>query len=504
MIPHILDGNTSLFGLGWMADRGASTFGRLIDQRADETNGVYLVSWTKELFSGIEETDVAVLVFHDGEFIDSVVGRDYCFFVPRLDSPLDRITLHLVPNHELWREQIDTPGLDCRVRLRWHINGYAYTEKVLGNAGASIDGTVLDEFDGPTVQAEFPLYVDQGLTAFGTWLGPWIAYETILVQIVTGGMVDEATYSWNYEGQTGTGICRSYAEHLINGAMVQFEEDRFYPPGQAWYIRIGLPGEYTTQKFSPGGTYCFRVDSYNQSGTVSAGDSVETVTINTPPGAPVIQGTPSYVAGSGQIALTWKSPNESDVTHYRIYKNRPALGERDIHWEWITMGTVSPNTNFSYTVTGLEAGYNRVVAVAIDSSGAEGKETLYEIELDGSLNAIATPNKPEAIYATIDTVSGDIAVTVWADDSSDTINLYWDNGTGTIDYNTPVATIANPQADVFQELSGTIPIISAGGYLVAARAEYNGTEETNTDVVSYVVIDPLAAGPTLLEAVVVA
>lgn len=502
MIASILDPNVALFMFGWMADRGANTFGRLVDQRADAENGGYVISWGKELFDGIEETDVAVLVFHDGAFIDKVTGRDYCFFIPRLDSPIDRVTLFLVPNHDLWPTHIDTPDLVNRVRLRWQINGSAITEKVLGNAGAAITGTVLEEFEKPTVQPDFPTYIDKGLTAFGTWIGPWGFIEHIFVQITTGGYVDEAEYSWNYNGVLGAGMCRSYAEHVINGALLQFEENRYYALGESWQVRVGLPGEYTTQKFTPGGTYSFRVDTYSKSGTATPGDNVATVTINTPPGEPVIQGTPSYVDGSGQIAITWKSPNESDITHYRIYKNRPSLLESDVHWEWEVQGTVSPNSNFLATVAGLEPGYNRVVAVGIDSSGSEGKESLWEIELDNALNAIITPNAPEAIYAEKDT-DGDIGVTVWADDSSDTINLYWDNGTGTIDYNTVAATIDNPQADVFQELSGTLPVITEGAYLVAARALRGTTEEKNTDVVAFVWIDPLAAAATLLEAVVV-
>lgn len=506
MLASILDPNASLFGLGWMVDRGACSFGRLTDQRADESNGVYVVSWRKELMSGIEETDVAVLVFHDGQYIDKVVGRDYCFFVPMLDSPIDRVTLHLVPNHYLWPEHIDTPGLDCRVRLRWNISGHAYTENVLGNSGASITGDILDTFETPTVTPLFPTYSDKGLSTFGTWTGPWIDYDTITVTITSGGYVDEAAYSWAYHSETGTGICRAYAEHMLNGAMLQFEEGRYYSTGTVWLVRIGLPGDYTTKKFTPGGSYSFRVDSTNQGGTTTPGDSVKTVTINTPPAACSIVGTPTYTDGSGQIALTWRTPNESDITHYRIYQNRPGLGEYDVHWEWIVQGTVGAYATFNHTVTGLEPGYNRIAAVAIDSSGCEGKEVWYELELDASLNAITIPNPPEAIYGVGDPDAGDIAVTVWADDSSDTINLYLDDmtGSGDIDYTTLAGTIVNPQLSVFQELTGTISVASPGRYFIAARASSDGTEETNTDMVAMVVMDLAPVAPTALTAEVVA
>jgi len=102
--------------------------------------------------------------------------------------------------------------------------------------------------------------------------------------------------------------------------------------------------------------------------------------------------------------------------------------------------------------------------------------------LDGSNNEVGEPNPPVSLEVKCE--EGVVMVYVWLDDTADQVKIYSDGTTGTIDYGTPIKTIASTGGKKLNLVSGTLSLVSDGVYTFGARAWKGASEEKNTDVIA--------------------
>lgn len=474
-------------GLVMATDLGLTPVGRLIDVRADQVGGQWMISWDVELLDGIDDGSTAVYVYHDGDFVQRVVGEKFYWFVPLSDSVSDQIELFLGPSGGIWEHGFDAWQSYDRALLQWDLDGDAYRVRVRGNYGASISGSdplaVLS-----TVSASIPdpfALTTNVAYASGVWSLGGVQYDTITLEITSGGYADEALYEWTWGSVTGSGVCRTYPEHAVNGVRVWFDGNTEYQAGDTWEIRVGLPTDYTTKKWTLTGDHTFRIDTANAAGSVTAGDAV-TKQINPPPKRPSYYSNTTYVDGTGQIAVTW-SVGDDDAASWRVYQSRPWTDERDTHWAWTDSGTSFSSNRFTSGTLALQSGRNRITATTLDASGQEsGESDVFEITLDDSLNQIIAPNPPYSMTAEMQS-NGNILVTVWVDSTATHVRVYHDAHDGSIDYTTLIVSAANTDTTEMNEVTLTISSgLTDGRYLIGARSVRNGVEEENDDMIAEV------------------
>ena len=92
------------------------------------------------------------------------------------------------------------------------------------------------------------------------------------------------------------------------------------------------------------------------------------------------------------------------------------------------------------------------------------------------------PNPPVSLEVKCE--EGVVMVYVWLDDTADQVKIYSDGTTGTIDYGTPIKTIASTGGKKLNLVSGTLSLVSDGVYTFGARAWKGASEEKNTDVIA--------------------
>lgn len=481
-------------GMGVSDDSGSGPAGEFSVVRAEAQDRSFIITWEVTTHSELDIGDYAVLVFLNGTYVTKVVLQDFYLFTPRADSGQDRIDIVLVPSDEEWSSVCDFPSSCNAVTITFALAGEASSVKIYGNSGATATA-LLKTLTNRVASIPTSGGSVSGGDAFaeGTWREEATLYDTIDLEITVGGIVGVATYEWTWGEHSGTGTCEGFFDHILNGVRVRFEEDHTFVVGDQWTIRVGFPLSYTTKRFFTNGQHTFKGETTRHSGAATASDPAAfSLNIYNPPAAPTLA-APTYVEASGEIDLVFTAPVNTSLVAYRVFRNFPGTGNEDFHWSSIAEGATSSGATFNVTVTELEAGLNRIMAVVVanySGHGAmEGAESeAYELRLDASLNSYSIPNAPEAVAAEIDS-SGNIDITVWADATSDTINIYTNGGVegDPVDYVTPEITIVNPQAGVYQEIAGSITSgLSDGLWLIAARAELDGHEEENTTVVTSV------------------
>lgn len=476
------------------SDAGQGPVGTITDLAWVDLAGTLYFQFDTALDVDIPADDTAIMIFRNGLYATSIPGSATNWsYTPNADSTFESFEFMLVPNDWRWREYLDAPRITNRVRLSWSFNSGTWlandAKKLIiryceGIGTPDTELTTLTRI-GAQRNGENGSSSNSAMYASGKWEDPDCLYAEIDLAITKSGDTNEAEYTWAYAGWSGTGICRDYPDHIFNGIKVQFEKAAPYRVGDTWTIVVSLPVSYTSDPLSLSGALTFGVNSINSAGDEAVGPT-KAVTVYVPPDAPIITGTPVYVQGSGEIEITWTSPSTvpSPLVSYRVYRNWPYTGIALVDWAWEYSGNTTEGATFTATVMGLEEGFNRICATVVDELGNESDFSLpWEITLNASLNEVGgDPNSPDSISARM-LISGDIEVHVVADSTSDLINIYWDDHTGTIDYTTVIATIDNPRAGVFQHLTTTLSSgLTDGIYRIAARGSLSGSEETNTDL----------------------
>jgi hypothetical protein len=472
-------------------DQGASSVGRLTNVEWEEINRELHFSFEYELDDDIEQGDAALFILKNGRFYKRLAnGETHWAFMPAADSEFEAFEFFLASNDAGLEDYLDVVRITNSVKLEW-VFGAAFNSNdakklvVKHCYGSGTPDTTLAtltrigaQYNGENASSGGAMY------ASGKWEEPDVLYTTIALAITTAGEVDTAEYTWTWGTWSGTGICRDYADHLINGVKVAFESGHTYGLSDSWTITVSLPEEWESGRLTTGGTSTFGVNSLNSAGDEATGPTGEVV-LYIPPDAPTLTGTPVYAAGSGSIEITWTAPATvpSPLACYRIYRNWAHTETAEVDWAFEDTGAVSAGDPFTVTIPALEEGLNRICATVVDELGMESDTSIpWEITLNSSLNEIADPpNPPDSISARMLT-SGNIEVTVVVDSTSDTINIYHDTHTGAVDYLTVAASVDNPREGVFQRVTATLTSLTDGVYLIGARCSMAGALEENTDM----------------------
>ena len=128
---------------------------------------------------------------------------------------------------------------------------------------------------------------------------------------------------------------------------------------------------------------------------VSGCDDDENVVVPDPPPF-VVEGVRS-ITGDGQVTITWRLNQETDIDHYKIYSNDEPTGT------FTLIGTSTDNEFVDEDVVNGETYFYAVSAV--DAAGQESPELSYE-------NAFDTP-RPEGFNVTLTDANTTDATSGW-------------------------------------------------------------------------------------------
>ena len=470
--------------------------GRFSNFDSYQTEDQILFAWEKELlpgFTGFAQLQAIVYIFLDGVLYDTCRVNQWTYNFPQNKSKVS-LDFFILPSWD-YTSYPYIPFFSCSksVSLSWSLDGACKYEEVF----SSLENQPFD-FSKPIKTFNKPVPSTTTISGTNEIIvdGIWNGKETyclIEVEITTGGQVDgTAIFKYSYTSEGYTWIyedneCKSTRENLLNGIKITFDADTVYATGDKWNIKVSLPENYNTPDLEDG-DYWFMIRSSN-CGSYFGYSGYGYASISTPPDSPVFDEMTyfddAYGYGYGYAVMTWQAPNNPDLDYAYIYRNYPKENwELDGMIHPIPFQKISPisaNDYFSCYVFDLFPGTNKVLAHLVDEDGFEERNyDVVEIEVDENKDRIIIPNKPISLKA--DCISGSIFITVIADSSSTSIKIYGDNKTNTVDYNTVLSTISNPQSSSNKNILTTTISLTDGIYVLAARAFYNSQGETNIDV----------------------
>lgn len=471
--------------------------GRFSDFRLEAIGEEAVATWTVEAHNS---TPWGVAVYKNGVFLPPiVVGNRWSEALVESEDAVAQYDFLLVPLRARYENlRLRTFNLSRRVRATWALSDGVQRVTVHKNTLPSLtvdlsDGAEVAAFTEPAATCS-----DSRITLTGKWSGDEKT-ATVECTVTSGGALGAAIVSWSYGGESGQLTTRSYAQPLVNGVRIAFASDT-YTFGETFDVEISLPTEWTTDDL-PNGRHVFVVQTWKNN--LPTPTAEETITISAVPGSPVLDtGFSSYSNGTGTATIGWRVPDEPDIRELWVYRNYPADGVGGLHWRPIQILEAVPGSTVVATVDGLQEGLNRVGArVLNDGEYNEDASAIYEIFLDASLNRVVNPSPPWDVFAVQES---DLSITyiAIADSGSEEIEIYHDNQTGTVDYNTVIATIPNPQGPGLQRLKldgNAFP--GDGDYIIAARGKTGATVEENTSIIRAVTFDsslaPAATGLAL-------
>lgn len=371
-----------------------------------------------------------------------------------------------------------------RVRLSWGLEEGAEKITMHKNPeGTSVvdleESAAIALFTRPVLSADAA-----GVTVGGRWVGD-VPTGTIVLTCSSAGGIDAALFTWSYGSTTGGPItARDYAQFVVNGVTVLFDASASWTFGQTITITAALPTEMTTEDL-PNGLHRFQAATWRK-GLRTLGDAEEITVLAVPGSAELEETAIAYVDGSGTVQVGWRIPAEPGIREAEILRNYPEWGIGDLDARPVQIAEPAPGSILIVTVEDLQPGLNRIgIRILNDGSYNDDRAATYELFLDENLNRETTPRAPFGVGARQET---DLSVTfiVWADPGAEEFVIYHDNRTGTIDYNTPIAVIANTateyRATRIESQGHFLP--GDGTYLLAARGRSGSTTETNTTVIS--------------------
>lgn len=209
-------------------------------------------------------------------------------------------------------------------------------------------------------------------------------------------------------------------------------------------------------------------------------------TIANPPGA-VSDIDVSFVS-STSVNISFTMPSNSDISGYYIFLSDSSKGTNLIP-EFFpkSAGSAVASQSITALVTGLTAGKYYFYVRAFDATGLDDETTNVSFfVLTDTTVAFGDVNEPFSIDAEA-TGLGEVTATVTTDKNEDQLNIYWDSGTGTIDWDTPYETSASTNRVDLEGLEyGTYTVvmtgIAAGDYLFGARCSLLGKDDGNETV----------------------
>lgn len=233
--------------------------------------------------------------------------------------------------------------------------------------------------------------------------------------------------------------------------------------------------EFTTEDLEDG-TYTFRVVAVDAAGNEAAGVTV--IVVHDRPPTPVANLLLTSFTAPTTFTATWTPSPSSDVLTYFIYSNG---GSGPIDYSTAVASVAAPAAGHTWTDAAV-AGDWQIAVRAFDGTFLEDNVSeFYSFELGGAPLVLRSP-KPATPYDLLVTpiAGGALEIAVKYNPTSEdavgsVINLYYDSGSGTIDFSSIFATIAIPGHDLARpgvyDLSFTTAFLADGvAYLFAAKA----------------------------------
>jgi hypothetical protein len=244
---------------------------------------------------------------------------------------------------------------------------------------------------------------------------------------------------------------------------------------QGYFLKTGLPvGSYDLLLSGIG-----YMDGYLTNVTVSPGAVTKADTMLTPMvKEPSIPQNVKAEAGDGQVTVSWDLVDDLDIGGYNLYRFSSSGDANPVK--------VNPdliNGNF-YVDMDLANGVTYYYTVrSVNQSGVASADSLMV-----SAKPLTGPPAPAEDLEALLNPDNRVTLT-WGPSSTAGVsgyNIYGDNGSGSLDYGTPLASVGSGAT------SWTSPPLPAEAtYLFGLRAVKNGIEETNTALVVSVTVPSL-------------
>lgn len=479
------------FSMGSIFDLGYMPAGRMLRVDAHASGGVWVVEWEAEGNPWLGNNDWAVYLFVDGKYQGKYVTEDSAVISVPSSRRRIYVDVLVLPNRETyedWPYAYDVPNL---VRLAWLMGGYAERIEIYASTTTPVSttGTPVATLTAITPSCDNPVGPWSGghIYVSGGWSDSKVKYAEIPLEITYTQMVPLATFKVTYDGITRHFTTSAEPQEILNGIKVAFEEGVTFEEGETFTIRVGLPQSYVHGRLTgiDGAPYYYKLAAVNAAGA-KVYSSEASAPIYDDPEPPSYIGK-VYDRDTRTVTVTMRPGSaDADVEKYYVYRSFDYLGSDETHWFPVVSGAASAGTNFSFDVGGLVTGLNRIEVKVGDTYGLRSPGTLVDVVVDADGYLAEEPNPPSSMQAVV-TSSGHLVVTVWADSSSETLEIYGDDHTGTIDYNTAIAEIENPQVGTNQKLQVTITSgLTDGIYRLGARAVNGNYREENTTITATV------------------
>lgn len=474
----------SWHGSGWFQD---------FDVEQDTNDGSFVFSWTLETNSA---SGYAVFVFLNGSYQTRTTGP-YWIFQPQAGQDRWAFEFLVCPNEGAYEDAdlITTRNFKDSLRLTYAITGEVYKVQIFKN---TVNETTIDYTGTPEKTYFEPVLSVSGTTnaaVKGKWPKGIEREADITITIIFAGATGTAQFQWSWGSLTGPVMTTQdyYQDINLNGIGLKFTSGASWTAGQTFTVKVQFKQIYESGDL-PNGTHRYGVVTRNKSGFPTFSSEVSYSLSAIPEAPTVLTDRISYTNGTGTVTVWWRMPSDPGITNFEVYRNYPADGQDSINTNFVwDKQTTAPGEIVSVDVNNLQEGLNQIWARC--GNDGEREENLiksrYDLLLDSSLNKVSVPNAPNSFKVELNT-DNSITVTVFADSSGDLIEIYHDDTTGTVDYSTVFATIANPQAGSNQKLTKTGLYLDDGTYLIGVRHKNGSIKETNTETKT-LVIDTIAA-----------
>jgi len=199
---------------------------------------------------------------------------------------------------------------------------------------------------------------------------------------------------------------------------------------------ISHPVNNWSSDIIPDGTYKFAIRTEDKSNNEEKNVNISiNIIINCTPPAQPTDISVNATGKTGELLVSWTNPTDKDFSHIHIYRstNQGILGnlvyDNVLGSNFLDKGLIN-NTSYYYVIHSVDA---------------VGNETTNNEQYAGVPQDLTPPAPPENISAFV--ISINTVLLTWTSSNSEDIfgyNIYWDNGTGIIDYSKPLASLLHP------------------------------------------------------------
>lgn len=192
-----------------------------------------------------------------------------------------------------------------------------------------------------------------------------------------------------------------------------------------------------------------------------------------------------------RIRLEWVLPDTEDIQAFNIYDNN---GNEDVNYDTMRDSVASDETTWISPVLSYKDWIFN--ARVMDNNNLEEISFYNEQSISIVEGGIFGPT--EVLGLSAHAISGGKIQLLWeSTQNNDSYSIYYDNGTGTIDYNNPLEII-EPRFVINNTWFryNTDILIHNQTYQFVIRTTYAGEEETNTNIVSAIAD---AAAPATID-----